>query len=182
MNNEPDLQPTTISIVLLTILVIGCGTWFYWRIPDKSSTTSAVYDSSQLPNISIPSLTDNRPFRTKDFKGKVYLLKFFASWCKYCSYEHKDWFELSKIVDTYAIAWRDSPFEARSWLAANGNPFLMIGVDIAGIEGVKLGVFGIPTTLLIDGCGRVVFKNVGPINIDVIKSEIKMAKERSAKC
>ena len=180
MNDNP--KDTNIKIshfFVALLLVVGCGSWIYHR--NSNDKYESTYNSLKMPKLSMSSL-DGKPLRTKDLTGKVYLIRFFASWCKYCTHEHKSWFELAKVVDIYGVAWRDNPSDIGIWLSTHGNPFNSVGLDVSGAEGIKLGIVGIPTTFLVDACGSIVLKHVGPIDVETIKEEIKQSQSSSSKC
>ena len=77
-------------------------------IPEEYGFTVKIGD--QVPNFSM-TLTDGKNVSTKDWKGKVVMLQFTASWCGVCR--------------------KEMPFiEKDIWLKNKSNPnFLLFGID-----------------------------------------------------
>ncbi len=107
-----------------------------------------------------PGLADGLP------AGRVALVNFFASWCAPCRAEQKMLMRLAgEGVTIYGIAYRDRPADARAFLAAEGTPYVRIGVDADGRAARAWGVEegGVPETFVLDREGRLRYRQVGPI-------------------
>ena len=109
-----------------------------------------------------------------DFKGRVWLLNVWASWCDSCRQEHPLLLEYahSQHVPLVGLDYKDSPVDARHWLAEAGDPYDMVGVDADGRVGVNYGVYGVPETYLIDRQGHIVYKQIGPLTPEVLKDRL----------
>jgi cytochrome c-type biogenesis protein CcmF len=131
------------------------------------------------PQFDLPPLTAGQPgFKTADFRGKVTIVNFFASWCGPCREEHA---MLSQIPQKYALVginYKDRREDASAWLAELGNPYKIVVVDAHGQTGINFGVYGVPETYLIDKQGVIRFKQTGPLTPDIIKNKLIPMAER----
>lgn len=123
------------------------------------------------PDFSLPSLQNpDKSLGTRDFKGKVWLLNVWASWCSACRIEHpvfNAWSE-SAEVELIGLNYKDEVDAAKQWLAELGNPYSISLVDADGKVGIDLGVYGVPETFVIDKDGIIRYKHIGPVSMDDI--------------
>lgn len=154
-------------------LFIGLIAFFgYGLTRDPSRIPSMLIDRA-LPRFALPGLDASTPgFDATSFGdgrvlGEPKLLNVFASWCAACPQEHP---MLKRIaaegVPIFGLDWKDQPDAAKAWLAQLGNPYRRVGSDPTARTGIDLGVTGVPETFVIDGHGRVRYKQVGPITAD----------------
>ena len=108
------------------------------------------------------------------FTGKPYLVNFFASWCAGCQVEHPYLMRLAKQggVTIVGVDYKDADADVRQWLAARGNPYAPILVDLDGRAGIDFGVYGVPETFIIDKQGVIRFKQIGPVTPAIIETRI----------
>jgi cytochrome c biogenesis protein CcmG/thiol:disulfide interchange protein DsbE len=66
-------------------------------------------------------------------------------------------------------------------LAAMGNPYDRVGADSDGSTGIDWGVYGVPETYVVDSTGTIRYKQVGPLNREVIDNAILPLVRRLAK-
>jgi cytochrome c biogenesis protein CcmG/thiol:disulfide interchange protein DsbE len=127
------------------------------------------------PPFSLPVL--HEPAKTvsnTDFKGQVWMLNVWASWCVSCREEHPVLVELSKqkIVPIIGLNYKDQSDDARAWLKQFGDPYAMSLVDAKGKIGIDYGVYGVPETYLIDRDGVIRYKKIGPVTPDTVREKI----------
>ena len=67
-------------------------------------------------------------------------------------------------VKLIGINYKDDSSNALAFLHENGNPYAAVGVDPTGREAIDWGVYGVPETFVIDRDGRILFKQVGPLD------------------
>jgi peroxiredoxin len=112
------------------------------------------------------TLTDIRGANVSlaDFKGKVVILDFWATWCPPCKREIPDFIKLqdeygSRGLQIVGIA-LDQPGKVRAFAQQNGMNYpVLLGTDqIAALYG---GIEGIPTTFIVDRKGDIVNRFVG---------------------
>ncbi len=134
-------------------------------------------DSKPMPAFSSTTLAN----------GKVSIVNVWASWCISCRAEHRFLDRLAKRsdIDIYGLNYKDTASAGRKFLARFGNPYKAVGMDRRGRVGIDFGVYGVPETFVIDGKGIIRYKIPGPINAQIIKSQllpaIKKARALSGK-
>jgi len=109
-----------------------------------------------------------------DLKGEVSLVNVFASWCVACRAEHPLLMELRQkgVVPIHGLNYKDRPEDAEKWLDNLGDPYTRTGADINGRVGIDWGVYGVPETFVIDRQGRIAYKQIGPVNREVLEKTI----------
>ncbi|MBF0332041.1 MAG: DsbE family thiol:disulfide interchange protein [Alphaproteobacteria bacterium] len=132
------------------------------------------------PALTLPLLKGDGQFTLAELKGRVTLINFFASWCVPCLSEHPLLMEMSKkgTLDIVGVAYKDKPEASLAWLARHGDPYRRIAADNDGRTAIDWGVYGVPESYLVDGEGRIRFKQVGPLTREVLeKTVLPMVKE-----
>ncbi len=100
-------------------------------------------------------------FKTlKDFRGKVLLLNFWASWCAPCLKEMKDLEALYTAIGSedfviLAIALDDTKQAVQNFIKNNEVSF-PVGLESQGIAKNKYQVTGFPETFILDKAGKIV--------------------------
>jgi cytochrome c biogenesis protein CcmG/thiol:disulfide interchange protein DsbE len=107
-------------------------------------------------------------------KGEPTVVNFWASWCVPCVQEHPLLLELARStgVPIYGINYKDQTESARRFLGRYGNPYKAVGVDSGGRTAIDWGVYGMPETFVVDGRGRIVYKQVGPITPEALRTKL----------
>lgn len=152
--------------------------------PDTDTQRALTFTSYVSPR-SIENIEfedgDSRKRSLADFRGKVVLLNIWATWCGPCRKEMPtlDRLQLrlgSPDFEVVALSIdRDGQAAVRRFFDEINVRALAIYVDAAAQAGTKLGIIGVPTTLLIDREGGEVARYTGPTEwdrpevIDVIK-------------
>ena len=120
------------------------------------------------PAFSVPRLyRPKEKISPADYKGKVWLLNVWASWCVSCRIEHPFLVQLSKngnIVPVVGLNYKDQRMDALQWLHDGGDPYKAIAFDADGRVGIDWGVYGVPETFVMDKQGIIRYKHTGPIS------------------
>ena len=167
------LLPVGLFAVLLAAFVMGLRR-------DPHLLPSALIDRP-TPDFSLPALYDGADGLTrKDLDGRLTLVNFFASWCAPCREEQPELMALARRPNLTldGIAYKDKPEEARRFLDRVGNPYAHTGVDRDGTTAIDFGVYGVPETYVIDGSGRIRYRQVGPLTAEDVKDKILPLIER----
>lgn len=127
------------------------------------------------PAFRLPQLHEQeKTFSPADMTGQVWLLNVWASWCGGCKEEHPVLMRMAQAGDVkiYGMDYKDRRDEALTWLRRHGNPYLLTAVDEAGRIGIDYGVYGVPETYVIDKKGLIRFKQIGPVDDEVVSKKI----------
>jgi cytochrome c biogenesis protein CcmG/thiol:disulfide interchange protein DsbE len=113
-------------------------------------------------------------FAPEQMRGKVWLLNVWASWCVSCRTEHPLLMALSRsgAVPIYGLDYKDRRAGALAFLNQLGDPYVLSVQDTDGRVGIEYGVYGVPETYLIDKQGRIRFKRIGPLTLEVLEQDI----------
>lgn len=111
--------------------------------------------------------------------GKVKIVNFWASWCAECINEHPllEGVKTTGGVELFGVAYKDKEEDARRFLGRYGNPFDALGTDFSGRTGIDWGVYGMPESFIVDGTGKIVYKQIGAMTPETIKTKILPAIE-----
>jgi len=124
-----------------------------------------VRDHPEAPDFSLPDPA-GRKVALKDFRGKVVLLAFWATWCEFCREEipsienlYKDF--KGKGLEIVAVNIKDKRDDALAFVKKHklSYPVLM---DPEGEIGSLYGAYATPTVYLIDRKGIVLARLWGP--------------------
>lgn len=119
-----------------------------------------------VPEFRLPLVADpERELGPADFRGEVYLLNVWATWCVSCRQEHEVLMAASREPDVRIVGldYKDDRNSARRWLDQLGDPYVTTLFDERGRAGIELGVYGTPETFVIDADGIVRYKHIGPM-------------------
>jgi cytochrome c biogenesis protein CcmG, thiol:disulfide interchange protein DsbE len=161
------LLPLAIFVVMVGFLAVGL-TLNPREVPSPLVGNAA-------PDFSLPQLHEpDKVFSPKELAGKVWLLNFWASWCNGCKEEHPVLMQMAKSgeVPIYGVDYKDTREEALTWLRRWGNPYPLVAVDESGRVGINYGVYGVPETYVIDKGGKIRYKQIGPVDQDILEKKI----------
>ncbi|MDE2561570.1 MAG: redoxin family protein [Sphingomonadales bacterium] len=168
-----------LPFALCTALFAAFG--FGLQRPDDHVIASRMV-GQPLPQFAATAAIPGQPgAASSDFrKGKPRLLNIFASWCVPCAAEGP---MLMRLKDQGAqidgVAVHDNAGDLAAFLGQNGNPYAGLGLDEDGRAQIALGSSGVPETFVIDGAGRIVHQQIGPISEqDVPKIMAMLGKAR----
>lgn len=152
------------GIVLMSALIAaGCG-------EGKPS------QKTEAPAFSLRTL-DGRIVASKDLKGKVVLINFWATWCPPCRAEIPSFVELydkyrDRGVQIVGVA-LDREEKVREFVRGFGVDY-PVGVDAGGKLAREFGgIRSIPTTFVLDKAWRVYRKYVGYRDKSVFERDIQ---------
>ncbi|MGD0961218.1 MAG: DsbE family thiol:disulfide interchange protein [Methylomonas sp.] len=119
------------------------------------------------PAFSLPVLGSPAKSLTQtEFKGRVWLINVWASWCVSCRDEHPVLLQLAKqnLLPIVGLNYKDESDDANLWLSRHGNPYQISIMDRDGRTGIDYGVYGVPETFVIDKQGVIRYKHTGPVS------------------
>ncbi len=166
----PVLIPLALFVVLLGFFGVRLVKMNQGDMPDDIKT---VLIDKPAPQFSLPPLIEGgQGFSSADFKGKVTLVNFFASWCVPCRGEHPLLAPLADKVQLVGIAYKNKPEDATAWLAGLGNPYQVVAADLDGRVAIDFGLYGVPESYLIDREGRIRYAWKKPFSPDEIQHKL----------
>ena len=181
----PVLVPVLVFAALAGLFLVALGKGDPSRIPSAligrqapaltlAPVDGLARDGEALPGIGPADLA----------RGTPVIVNFWASWCLPCADEHPQLVALAQQtgVTILGINHKDQPQNAARFLARLGNPYTAVGADTNGRAAIEWGVYGMPETFVVDGAGKIVFKQVGPIGPDALVRQIlpALAKARQS--
>src|SRR5262245_45982460 len=150
-----------VLVVLLAAVSADCS-----RHTRQQTTVRLLKDQAALPPLSMKDL-DGRAMSSADWRGKVTIVNFWATWCPPCRAEIPDLIALQKkYPDELRIVGivqdEDSPETVKQFVSEwrMNYPSVMVTPEL---EQAFTGVFALPTSFVLDREGRVVQKHMGQI-------------------
>ncbi len=126
------------------------------------------------PAFTLTDVVDpSRPVSNAAYRGQVYVLNVWGTWCFECRAEHEELLAISRthVVPIIGLDYMDQREKAKEWLEELGNPYQAVAFDTDGRTAIEWGVYGAPETYLVDGQGRVIYKFISPITPEVWQRE-----------
>jgi cytochrome c biogenesis protein CcmG/thiol:disulfide interchange protein DsbE len=158
-------------LYLVPLIVVGVlFVYFADALTRDPHEIPSVLIDRPFPAVDLPPIAGHpKGFATADLGGQIALVNIFASWCVSCKVEHPVLMAHAKAgeIPIYGIAWKDDPVATADLLAADGDPYRLVGADRIGRAAIDLGVTGAPETYLVDRSGHIRYKQIGPITEDV---------------
>lgn len=177
-------------MALPLLFFVGLAGLFFFglRAGDPSKLPSALI-GKPVPAFTLPPLEGLRAdgkqvpgFSDADLaQGRVTIVNVWASWCIPCRAEHP--FLVQLVRDSgaplYGLNYKDGTEAARRFLGHYGSPFAAVGVDSSGKTAIDWGVYGVPETFIVSGEGKILYKQVGPIDGSIIAKRLMPVIEKA---
>ena len=141
-----------------------------------SDPVEAVRLDEPAPTLSGPTL-DGPPFSLADHRGDVVVLNVWASWCTVCKEEHPELEAAARKLAPLGVRFvglntMDTIKDARAFLEEMSGSAHPSVVDPDGRKAREWGVFGLPTTFLVDQRGRIRAKAVGAVTEEWLMTSV----------
>lgn len=169
---------TALAFATLAIIATAVGAFYYYQ----SQPSAPVAPTHGKPFARATSPKDIAPLQFEDdkgrghtladFQGKLVLLNLWATWCAPCREEMPALDRLQTELggprfEVVALSIDQQGADgARKFLAQAGVKSLALYVDRSAQASFKLGVLGLPSTLLVDPRGREISRHIGPAKWD----------------
>lgn len=126
---------------------------------------SGLGPGDQAPSFSLP-VREGPPQSLGNFRGKVVLLNFWATWCPPCRAEMPSLERLGRILgdenfEILAVSVDEQWSDIDRW-KNRPKSFVTILLDEEGFVSTLYGVYRLPLTYLIDRDGTILKKYLGP--------------------
>lgn len=128
------------------------------------------------PDFTLNDASGN-PIRLKDFRGKVVLLNFWATWCGGCKVEIPWFIDFERTYRNRKFAVLGVSMDEDGWKAVRpfinakkiNYPVMIGGPDMAALYGIQ----AMPVTVMIDASGRIAATHAGLVGKNDYKAEIE---------
>lgn len=163
---------------LVLFILLGSALTYGLAKPESNTIKSKMVGVS-VPSFTLPAAVPGVPgLSSSDLAtGRPHLVNVFGSWCLPCMAEAP---QLKQIADAgvpvVGIAVRDKPKALQRFLGRYGNPFRAIGADDASQVMMAMGSSGVPESFVIDGQGRILQQQIGPINAEDVAGIVAAVK------
>ena len=159
-----------LAVFVLLVFFLGRGLW-----RDPREVPSALIDKA-APAFTLGLLGQSgKQFSPAEYRGKVWLLNVWGSWCVSCQVEHPALLKLAKmnVVPIVGFDWKDKSDVAVNWMAQQGgDPYVISVTDLDGRVAIDYGVYGAPETFVIDKEGVIRHKHIGPLDDKVLADKL----------
>ena len=167
--------------IIIWVALLGLLAVVYFEL--NRSQQGQVGPGDQVSNFSMPLFSGyewsgQSQIQLSDFRGKVVMVNFWASWCKPCEQEAPDleqawqFYKDDGRVVFIGADYVDTEPEARAYLAKFGITFAN-GPDMGTRVSQLFRIKGVPETYFIDQQGVLQYAQIGPFSsVDEIKSII----------
>ncbi len=152
-----------------------------WWSGEAAASDGAVCDANAKPaplNYSLKDMT-NKPVKLADFKGKVIVIDFWATWCGPCKLEIPGFVDMQtkygpRGLQFVGIQVEDKPELVKPFVAEfKINYPVLLGNDRMDVQDAFGPLWGLPTTFVIGRDGKVCKKHSGMAPKELFEREIK---------
>jgi peroxiredoxin len=151
--------------VVIIAFFIAAALVFYWGHRRSAAQGLQVGDSA--PDFLLPGL-EGKPVGLAQFRHRVVVLNFWATWCPPCVEETPSLEKFStklapRGVEVIGVSVDEDPGALKKFVAANHLSF-PIARDPGGELAARFGTFKFPETYILDRNGKVAEKIIGAID------------------
>jgi thiol-disulfide isomerase/thioredoxin len=163
--------------IVSCLAAMSAGVLLLAQNTGAEASASPAVNSASAPSWKLQDL-DGRTVQSADFKDKVVILDFWATWCGPCRREIPGFIDLQKqyadkgLIVVGVSLDQGGASAVKSYTAKAGINYPVVLGDETIVRAFG-GVEAIPTTFIIDRKGRIVNKHVGFVPKAEFETEIK---------
>lgn len=183
------------AIVWIVLIVVGfAAAYIYYNnqsdelnqqiIEEQENSGEEDKEKVLAPDFTLEN-TDGEQVSLSDYKGKVVVLNFWASWCGPCRSEMPDLYEANEellkdedvemLLVNLTDGVRETKEKAQTYLNESNFNFNVV-YDTEGEAASKYQIRSIPTTVIVDPDGYVKFYHTGPMTKENVLSLVEQFK------
>ena len=165
------MKKITSLILLTTLLIFSNATFSDWKQPALSHNLTAFDRKIEARDFELMNM-DEEKVKLADYRGKVVLINFWATWCPPCVREMPSMERLNKKIanENFKVLAINQMEDSDQVFAFTGQfedePSFEILFDTTSRVSQSYIVRGLPTTYLIDKKGHVRYSAVGGREFD----------------
>ncbi len=149
-------------LIVAVFLVIGG----IFAIASRDATPPPISEGQAAPGFTLARLGSDAPVRLSDYRGRVVLLNFWATWCKPCKDEMPSMERLHQRLqgqpfELLAVSVDESPVEVEAFVKRLGLTIPIL-LDPEKTAAGAYQAFRFPETVLIDARGEIAGRFIGP--------------------
>ena len=160
-------------VAAVVVMLSGCNS----SKPVSAANAKAEKERKAAPEFELKD-ADGKTVRLSDYKGKVVLLDFWATWCGPCKIEIPWFIEFERSYKDKGFAVIGVAMDEEGWTIV--KPFISeLAINYRILQGSDAtaalygGVDALPTTFLIDRSGKIAATHVGLTGRDDFEDGIK---------
>jgi peroxiredoxin len=165
---RPLARPAALTLTAATL--VGCS------LPGAGSSPTS--NGAAAPSFTVRGL-DGASHSLADYRGRVVVLNFWATWCIPCRAEIPDLEHEARVQDPAKVAvigvdWKEDPAPVAAFVKEIGAGYPIL-LDRDGRVYTAYEVSALPQTFVIDRDGRVVVSRTGIAGRDQLEKELRSA-------
>jgi cytochrome c biogenesis protein CcmG, thiol:disulfide interchange protein DsbE len=180
------LSPIPIAVILCVAALVGLLAYgLSANEPDREIERAiAQGERKAAPDVELPKLSGEGRGSLADYRGKVVVLNFWASWCEPCRTESPLLQRWHKRMDSRSgtvlgVDVLDVSSDARKFAREYGLTYPMLR-DKDGDTLDDFGVIAYPETFVIDRRGRIAASRRGPVDEKFLRSRVEPLLQESS--
>jgi DsbE subfamily thiol:disulfide oxidoreductase len=167
----------TVGIIVFAVAAASAAAVLFGQGQSSEAATDLSGALMPAPSWALQD-ADGKTIHSSDFKGKVVVLDFWATWCPPCKAEIPSFIALQKEYGKNGLAVIGVSVDeggadvVKSFAQQSGMNYTVVLADDKTTQAFG-GIDAIPTTFIIDREGRIVTKHLGFTEKDEFEKELK---------
>jgi len=167
-----------LMVILLALEGLSGGTAPGGQSGQQSGGGGGGQELPMAPDFTLKDIYGHQ-FSLSDFRGKVVILDFFATYCGPCRTQVRELREVKQqfgdrvVIISISVSPEDTDEELRSYAEENGITW-RVARDTAGV-GDDYNVLYLPTLVVVDPEGRIAARHVGLTDSETLAKEVEAA-------
>jgi cytochrome c biogenesis protein CcmG, thiol:disulfide interchange protein DsbE len=172
------LSPVPIAVIIGLAALLGLLAYGVRSTAPDASIEEAIASGERprAPSLTLPGLAGGGEASLADFRGRVIVLNYWASWCEPCRAESpllERWHQRiePRGGTVLGVDVLDVTSDAREFVRRYGLTYPMLR-DAEGETQRQFGIVAYPETFVIDRSGRIAAARRGPVDDEFMRREV----------